>query len=229
MRKILLMALSAVILINCTCFRTEASNKAVFDKAQMDESFVKLLQADSDLLLEQYSNIIDIQVVTLSKADRSNGSLAEAYEYDENGAVRLLEVEATLTKVLYWEDFGSRLSDDENISALYVLTADTKDSSDSITQGEVTLNGTITWIDHFGIDNELVSLSGSRSGLYTGDATYDCYARTRYIGGSTFGGISFADSSFSGTKGYSFSLIVRSTSSVTGKQVQLLVKTSAFD
>lgn len=223
MKKISLAILSMALLINCACFRVEASNKAVFGKEEVDESFVEALAADPDLLLQQYSNIVDIQTTTLSNLSRSGECAVVAYEYVQNDAAQLLEVEATLTKVSYQED--------ADISSLYVLTAstDNTDSSDSITKNGVTLTGTITWIDHFGPSNELVSLSGSRSGSYTGDGSYVITSRTTPVGSGTFEGASFSDTSYKGQKGYSFTLIVRSDSSVDNKQVQLIVKTSFFD
>lgn len=199
------------------------NNKVTFSEAEVNELFIESLATNPELLIWQYSNIVDIQTTTLSNFGRSGESAVEAYEYDEDGTVHLLEAKATVTKVLYEEE--------SDISSLYVLTASTHntDSSDSITKDGVTLNGTITWVDHFGPKNELVSLSGSRSGSYTGDGSYVCTSRTIPIGSGTFAGASFSDTSFQGRNGSSFTLIVRSTSAENNKQVQLIVKTSIFD
>lgn len=230
MKKQLMALLSLVLLINSACFKTEAGNDDIFDRADADESFIELLSTEPDLLLEQYSNIIDIQTTTLSSCSRSNEGVAiEACEYDENGTAHFLEAEATLTEVIYREGPASEVSGDENTSSLYVLSANTKETPDSITKEGVTLNGCITWIDHFGMSNELVSLSGSRSGSYTGDGSYVCTSRTNGVTSGDFEGTSFSDSSKSGVTGYSFTLIVRSKSLSSGTTVQVMVKTSAFD
>lgn len=223
MKKIFLTVLSMALVINCTCFRAEASNKATFGEAEVNESFVTVLETDPDSLFQQYSNIVDIQTTTLSDISRSSESAVEAYEYDVDGTAHLLEAKATLTKVLYQEE--------SDISSLYVLAASTDNtySSDSITKDGVTLNGTIVWEDNFGPKNKLVSLSGSRSGSYTGDGSYVITSRTTPIGSGTFAGASFSDTSYGGRNGSSFTLIVRSDSAETSKQVQLIVKTSFLD
>lgn len=230
MKKILVAVLSLVLVMNSASFRAEASDKTVFDKSKVDESFVKLLETEPDLLLEQYGNVVDIQTMTLSTKSRSSeGIEIEACVYGEDGVAHLLEAEATLTKVIYQDVSFLSLSDDENLSTLYVLStsADEKVSDESGTQEGVTLYAAITWIDHVGLQNELVSLSGSRSGSYTGDGSYVCNARTTPVTSGEFEE-SFNDSNKKGQKGYSFTLSVFSKST-SGKTVKVMAKTSAFD
>lgn len=230
MKKILVAVLAMVLVLNSVCFRAEANDKSVFDKTEVDESFIKQLETEPDLLLEQYVNVIDIQTMTLSNKSRSSeGIEIEAYVYGEDGAVHLLESEATLTKVIYQDVSVLSLSDDENLSTLYVLSAsaDEKVSDASGTQKGVTLYAAITWIDHFGLQNELVSLSGSRSGSYTGEGSYICNARVTPVTGGEFDE-SFYDSEKAGQLGYSFTLTVTSKSS-SGDLAKIIAKTSAFD
>ena len=92
----------------------------------------------------------------------------------------------------------------------------------------MTLNGCITWIDHLGMSNELVALSGSREGTYRGEGTYVCSSRTHVVGSGKFDGDSFDTFIYKGEKGYSFTLIVRSKTQ-NGNSVQLQVNTSMFD
>lgn len=229
MKKILLTVLSLVLMTSSVCFRTEAGNKAVLDKADVNESFIEVLNTEPDLLFEQYNNIIDIQTMTLSNKSRStDGIEIEAYEYDKDGIKHFLETDATLTKVIYQDESAFGLFGDENTSCLYVLNANTKDTTDSLTKDGVTLNGCITWIDNFGMSNELVSVSGSRSGSYTALGMYTCKTRYASITSDTFEGASFENSDVGGEIGYQFYLIVKSPTS-SGTEAQLIVKTSAFD
>ncbi|MCM1192658.1 MAG: hypothetical protein NC123_10375 [Butyrivibrio sp.] len=230
--KILLTVLSMVLVMNSICLSAKANERAVFSQETANESVIRLLETEPDLLFEQYSNIIDIQTITLSNDRRSNeGVEIEAYEYDEDGAVHFIEAEATLTKVIYQDESALNLSGDDNRSALCVLSvnAEEKNSDGSWTKDGVTVNAVITWIDHLGVKNELVALSGSRSGSYTGDGSYICTARVTPVTSGDFEGASFKDTTAAGQTGYSFTLVVSSKSSTSGKTIQTIAKTSAFD
>jgi len=137
-----------------------------------------------------------------------------------------------LSKISYREkaDEISTEIGDENVAAVYVLTADTKDSVDSTTKNGISLKGTITWIDHAGLNNELVSVSGSRSGSYSGDGKYIVTSGTHNVtnGSGSFSGTTFSNSAVGGEKGYSFTLTMHSYTA-SGDQTTLIVKTSAFD
>ena len=228
-RKIVLsLVLTMVLLVNGACIRAEAYDKIAFESAVVDEKFIELLATMPETLFEQYSNIIDIQTMTLSGNERSNEGV-EAYEYDDEGFIRFVDCEATVTRIVYREDSVLPMAEDENVSSIYVLTANTdKKSDDSTEEDGVTLTGCITWIDHLGTSNELVSLSGSRAGDYINEGKYICTSRTHGVVSGEFDGESFVDNSKKGEKGYSFTLIVRSQTA-SNTTVQLMVKTSAFD
>lgn len=189
-----------------------------------------VLSENPDLLLQQYSNILSMETMELPNTYCLNGEeIVKAYEQDQDGTVCMLDVEATLTKILYQEELEPSLEDDEIPTTLYVLAANTV-STDSKTEYGVTLSGTIVWKDHFGIDNELVSISGSRSGSYTGDGGYYCRMGThQVVGWVKFTGSSFFDNSVSGDRGVGYELIVNSPSTNSTREASLSVSTSIFD
>lgn len=204
----------------------DAQEKDFFDGGAIDEGFVEVVETMPEVLFEQYDNIIDIQTTALSGKGRASGGI-EAYEYNEDGIMNIVNCEGTLTRIVYQEE--AEQPGMEGVSSLYILIASSdKTSTDSTTEDGVTLNGCITWIDHLGMSNELVALSGSREGTYTGEGTYVCTSRTHGVGSGKFDGDSFETYSYKGEKGYSFTLIVRSKTQ-NGNSVQLQVNTSMFD
>lgn len=230
MKKMLSAVLLAVLIFNSIFYYAEASNKKIFDEIEAEGSLIEILLEDPNLMLQQYSNILSVETMALSNADCSNGEIVKAYERDQDGTVSLLEVEATLTKILYQEKVDLSFEGDEMPVTLYALTANTV-SEDSKTIYGVSLSGTIIWKDNFLVDNELVSMSGERSGSYTGDGKYYCMAGSRYVGPGWgyFSGTSFVDSSVAGEKGQKFQLNVYSSSTNSTKEIVLIVKTSIFD
>lgn len=190
-----------------------------------EKSFMELLEVNPEAVYEKYDNVIEIQTM---KIDNKNSDGVKAFKYDKNGILQELDCEVTLNKISYQEGANSISAASNDVSTVYALTAETKDSKDSTTKNGITLNGTITWIDHFGTSNELVSVSGSRSGAYKGDGTYKITSQTHGVGSGSFSSGSFSDSSNSGEKGYSFTLVIHSYTAA-GDQTTLIVKTSAFD
>lgn len=57
-------------------------------------------------------------------------------------------------------ELGEAYENGESIGTVYALTASGKTISDSTTQNGVYAWISLVWIDHFGVDNELVSISG---------------------------------------------------------------------
>lgn len=229
MKKTLSSVILLVFLFNSMCYTAEANNERIFCESEVEGSLEAILSEDPDLLSQQYSNILSVETIELSDALCSNGEIVEAYELNQDGTVRSLETEVTLTKVLYQEEQNLSLKRDEKPSTLYVMTAETY-SSDTTKQYDVRLTGCIVWIDHFGVDNELVALSGSRSGSYTGDGTYYCNSGTTpIVAWKTFSDASFFDNSVKGKKGYGFQLLIHSPSTQSTQSAQLIIRTSIFD
>lgn len=218
-----------VFLFNSTCYTAEANNKRIFCESEIEGSLEAILSEDLDFLSQQYSNVLSVETIELSGELCSNGEIVEAYELNQDGTVCSLETEVTLTKILYQEEQNLSLKRDEKPSTLYVMTAETY-SSDTTKQHGVRLTGCIAWIDHLGVDNELVALSGSRSGSYTGIGTYYCNSGTTTIAAwKTFSDVSFFDNSAKGEKGYSFQLLIHSPSTQSTQSAQLIIRTSIFD
>ncbi len=192
-----------------------------------EESFIELMETDPDTIYEKYNNIIDVQTLT---TDNQKSEDIRAFEYDENGILQELDCEVTLNIITYQENIGATRSAIRNNSTVYVLSATTKPSSDSTTKNGITLNGTITWIDHLGPSNEFVSVSGSRSGSYSGNGDYIVTSQTHNVGngGGSFSGTTFSSTSGAGSRGSSFTLTVHSSTSA-GTVTTLVVKTSIFD
>lgn len=230
MKKTLSAVFLFVIICNGFCYNAEASNKKIFCETEAERAMSIILSEAPDLLLQQYSNILSVETIELSNAYCSNGEIVKAYEQNQDGTVCLLETEATLTKILYHEELDLSLEGDERPAALYVLTAETY-SSDTTTQYGVRLTGTIAWKDNFGMNNELVAVSGSRSGSYTGDGTYYCSAGSTQLepGWISFSEASFFNHSVAGTEGYGFQLVIHSPSTSSAKIAQLIIKTSILD
>lgn len=217
------------IIFNSIFYNVEARSKKIFDETATEGLLISILSENPDLLLQQYSNVLSVETMALSNADCSHGEIVKAYEQKQDGTVCLLEVEATLTKILYQEESDLSLEGDEMFSTLYVLTGNTS-SKDSMTKNGVTLNGTIVWKDHLGVNNELVSISGTRAGSYAGEGTYYCWSGSHAIlGWVSFSGTSFNDSSVSGEKGFWFGLEINSPSSNSTSSATLIMKTSIFD
>ena len=57
-------------------------------------------------------------------------------------------------------ELGEAYENGESVGTVYALTASGKPISDSTTQNGVYAWISLVWIDHFGVDNELVSISG---------------------------------------------------------------------
>lgn len=230
MKKALSAVIMFVFLFNSFSYNAEASNKKIFCETEAERAMSVILSEDPNLLLQQYSNILSVETTELSNTYCSNGEIVKAYEQDQDGTVCMLETEATLTKILYHEEPGLSLEGDERPTTLYVLTAETY-SSDTTTQYGVRLTGAIAWKDYAGVNNELVAVSGSRSGSYMGDGTYYRSAGTTQLepGWITFSGASFFDHSVAGTKGYGFQLVIHSPSQSSSNVAQLIIKTSIFD
>lgn len=77
-----------------------------------------------------------------------------AYIETENGEIQPLDCDISLVK----HTLSTRASGD--MYTLEVKSSEQKDSSDSIAQSGIALTGRITWIDHLGLTNELVSYYG---------------------------------------------------------------------
>lgn len=77
-----------------------------------------------------------------------------AYMETENGEIQPLDCDISLVK----HTWNTRTAGD--IYTLEVKSSETKSSSDSIAQAGIALVGRITWIDHPGMSNELVSYYG---------------------------------------------------------------------
>lgn len=201
-------------------------DSAVTESIVVDDSFVELLQTDSKALYEKYSNIVDIQEVQLD--DEQLSKYVEAYECSEDGMIEDVDCTATLNKITYRDGSVSPLTADRT-STIYVLMAEStsKTSENSATQYGVTLKGSIVWIDHFGMSNELVSISGERSGSYDGDAKYAITGGTTPIGSGTFD-TSFENNDYAGSTAFQFILTIASNP-VSGKRFHITVKTSVTD
>ena len=66
------LVLTMAFLANGACIKAETHDNIAFESAVVDEKFVELLTTMPETLFEQYSNIIDIQTMTLSGNGRSN-------------------------------------------------------------------------------------------------------------------------------------------------------------
>lgn len=229
MKKTLSAVVLFVVIFNSFCYNAEASNKKIFCETEAERAMSVILSEDSDLLLQQYSNILSVETIELPNAYCAKGEIVKAYEQNQDGTVCLLEAEATLTKILYQEETDLSLDDDEEPAALYVLTAETY-SSDTTVQYGVRLTGAIAWKDYAGVNNELVAISGSRSGSYVGDGTYYCNSGTTpIVGWTTFSEASFFDHSVSGKEGFGFQLTIQSPSTNSTRRAELIIRTSIFD
>jgi hypothetical protein len=114
--------------------------------------------------------------------------------------------------------------------SLYVLSAssDLKYSVNSKNASGITINGTIAWYDHPGVDNELYYVKGNRSGTYRGGVfTYGKvgYNKERSYKWDT---ASFYNDDLKGMKGFGFELII-SMRDKNNNVVRMSVNTSVFD
>lgn len=228
MKKLFSVVFILALLLNFTSINADASNKSTFGSSEIDEALIELLKTDPALLLERYDNIIDVQTIALSNKGRSSEGV-EAYEYDEYGSIQRLETEASVTKVVYYDAADISASGDENTSSLYLMTAsaESKTSEDAMSKDGCVLAGYIVWIDHFGLENELVSFSGTRSGSYLGKANYTGQLRTSSSCYDEFD-TSFIDISLQGKTASTITLIINSYTGK-GNKMQLLFRTSIFD
>lgn len=223
MKKFFLMLTVCCVLITSSMkVNAQTVSEQIFKLSDVPIDF---MLEDRELIREKFSNIIDIQEISLEEC--KNIGIAEAYEYNEdNDILQELDVELTLNKIICKNDLYTLSSTNENTSTYYALTARAiKPSSDSLTQDGITVSGTIYWEDNLGPINNFVSCSGSRSGAVSGDGYYQVLRGTATLCHGYFSGSSFSSSADSGkdTTGTSFQLIVRSNG------VQVLVKTNFLD
>lgn len=230
MRRILSITTLAFLLSACSiCVNAQSTyDNMPAEEFKIDDSTVAMLQTNPDLIYEKYSDVIDIQEISLT--DSQISKCAEAYEYSENGTRQELECEVTLNKIILQNNEAVLNSVDENTSALYVLTATStsKISDDTLTSDGVTLYGCIAWEDKLGVVNYFKYVDGSRSGSYTGDGYYQAMRGTGTLCHGYFDTIFYSTSELEDTSGTEFRLIVRS-STASGTSVQLNFTTSIFD
>lgn len=196
---------------------------------EMDDAFMAMLQTNPELIYDEYSNVLNIQEVSLE--DSILNECAEAYEYNTDGTLlQELDCEVTLNKIEVQSNAATLNSVQENTSSFYVLTAtaSSKTSDDSLTSDGVTLYGCIGWDDNFGVINTFNYASGSRSGSYTGTGYYLAMRGTGTLCSGDFDTSFYATSNESDSSGTQFRLIVRSSTS-SGTTVQLNFTTSIFD
>lgn len=230
MRKTLLITTLAFLLSTCSiCVNAQSIyDNMPTEEFKINDSTVAMLQINPELIYETYSDVIDIQEVSLT--DSQISKCVEAYEYNENGVRQELECEVTLNKILLQNNADILNSTGQDTSTLYVLmaTSTSKTSDDSLTSDGVTLYGCIGWEDKLGIVNYFEYASGSRSGSYTGDGYYQAMRGTGTLCNGYFDTSFYSTSELDDTGGTEFRLIVRSSTS-SGTSVQLNFTTSIFD
>ena len=183
-----------------------------------------MLQTAPELVSERYSNIVEVQTVSVDE-DMMDDCVT-AWEYDESGTMLPLECDVVLNKIVYQNDASETYSLDTAASTFYVLSAkaDTT-STDDKTEDGVTLYGCIGWEDVLGPFNNLKYVSGYRRGAYANEGSYSALKSSHDMCSGNF------DTSFydipdpSDASGTQFRLVVNSDTKNGGK-VQLIVLTS---
>lgn len=194
----------------------------------LNDELIELIQTDPVSVCEKYSNITDVQRVSLD--ENVIGNYVTACEYDENGNVHSLECDAVLNKITYQNDASELYSLNTGTSTLYVLsaTATSKTSEDTLDEDGVILYGCIGWEDVLGVWNQLEYVSGNRSGSYANEGKYMAYRQSHLMCSGDFETSFYDTADADDAGGTQFRLIVRSDTS-SGKTVQLTVLTSVFD
>lgn len=199
----------------------------VSEKLTIDDELVALIQTAPELIPEKYSNIVEVQTVSVDEDMMDN--CVTAWEYDENGTMLPLECDVVLNKIVYQDNASETYSLDTADSAVYVLSAKatSKTSTDDKTENGVTLYGCIGWEDVLGPFNNLKYVSGNRSGSYANKGSYSLLRSSHPLCSGDFD-TSFYDTPDDDPSGTQFRLVVESATK-NGGMVQLIVLTSAFD
>ena len=88
-------------------------------------------------------------------------SISICIDFGQKGEYSLLGfTEGTDPYTYSVRELGEAYENGESVGTVYALTASGKTISDSTTQNGVYAWISLVWIDHFGVDNELVSISG---------------------------------------------------------------------
>lgn len=197
----------------------------VFTTEIVDDSFLVMVTNEPERISEKYSNIIDIEQISLDKTQ--SYICAEAYELNEGGRQNDMDCEVTLNKIVY-ADEASTVFSVENTSTCYILSAlsTTKISEDELKEDGKELYGCIVWEDVFGPGNKFKYAAGYRKGTFSGLGTYQVNnGNEAGLGGGKF---SSDFTVYSDETSGSFSLYIYSYGT-DGKQYYLHVKTSIFD
>lgn len=200
----------------------------VSEKLTIDDELVALLQTAPELVCEKYSNIIDVQTVSLDE-DMIDDCVT-ALEYGENGTALPLECDVVLNKIVYQNQASELYSLGTEASTYYVLsaTATSKTSTDTKTEDGVTLYGCIGWEDVLGpLGNKLEYVSGYRSGAYVNQGDYTALKQSHELCGGKFDTSFYDTPDDTGASSMKFRLIVNSDTK-NGGRIQLNVSTSAF-
>lgn len=199
----------------------------VSEKLTIDDELVTLLQTAPELIPEKYSNIVEVQTVSMD--EDMIGDCVTAWEYDENGTMLPLECDVVLNKIVCQNNASKTYSLGTTASTFYVLsaTATSKTSEDTLTEDGVTLYGCIGWEDVLGPFNNLEYVSGYRRGSYANKGSYTVLSWTHEMCGGDFD-TSFYDTPDDKVNGSQFQLIVNSDTSNGGK-VKLNFSTSFLD
>lgn len=198
------------------------------DLVEIDSGFIEKLYTDERSLMETYDNIISIQDVDIPD---STSNYVIATETDEDGDFfNELDCDVTLKRIEVNASDSVLLSTnaESSIANLYVLTAETKTSDGNKTEDEVTLRGTICWIDHVGLSNELKYVSGAIFGNFKDNGNYFYGGKGTSYGNGQFL-YTFYDDAGSGSRNEWFFLNLNTDSTITGKHLTLIIYTSILD
>lgn len=220
---------SAVLLVCSLQVNAQYIPKAVpAGKFAINETAIEIIRTDPALLREKYNNVLAVQEVQLE--DSQLAEYAEAYEYDTDGTMRKLDCDLTLNKVVCRNENNLACSAFEEFSTFYVLYATTasKTTESSCDREGVQLTGCIGWKDNLGPFNDFEYASGTRSGSYTGKASYQVLKQTTTLCSGEFDTSFYATSTVAEVNSMAFRLIVKSNAS-NGKKVELNFTTSMFD
>lgn len=183
---------------------------------------INLIYINDNESFRLYDEITSIEVIDIES--NLENKIIQSNFYDEEGNVNNIPYDIELKRITVKSNYLRSLNLEEEI---YVLTGTTKNSTDSLNKDGVYLSGCICWVDNLGIGNEILFVSGSRSGSYSGDANYTVTAGTTPIGSGTFTN-SFYDNSVAGENAMTFRLRINSYDS-SGNKITLSIATSLID
>ena len=151
MKKFFALILSVILMISTILSVAAAENS-------YDDSVEAILSQYTieERLSDAFRGVVDAEVD--EELLESISIHVDSNSAETGSLIKLVEETDTCTYSV--RTFGNEYENGESIGTIYALTASGKTISDSTTQNGVYAWISFVWIDHFGMNNELVSISG---------------------------------------------------------------------